>query len=360
MADVLKLAQLSTLLAQQGQQGTAFNPGMNAYMQSLIGSGQSATQAEAQKKAEKDAKKKNGLASKILPMAGTVVGGMFGGPVGASLGGMAGTAAGGAVDGGGVDPGAVATAGVSGYMGQAKADGVEGFNPAQGTVPNQLPINPTAPNAKPTISPMASGPSPADGAPFTIGDLSTQATANVPSPMASSVAAPAVADAQSLMAGGNGMADLMKYAPLIGAAGGFVTGGKDAYTGDVSSPKRPGQTMGAPGADGQRNALRSKNFSTMTPEEAKKLSDTDKQLLYKYMSEGGSLTPEQAAALPRDMKKVMRGQGYEGMPQRGDMLKSRLQKALMGLAIGSGVQSVAGGGGMGKLLPTGAGTFDYQ
>lgn len=68
MADGLKLAQLSTLLAMMGQPGASANPGDAAFVNGLIGSGQSATMAEAQKKAEKKAKKSKG----ILGTVGTV------------------------------------------------------------------------------------------------------------------------------------------------------------------------------------------------------------------------------------------------------------------------------------------------
>lgn len=89
--DAQQLAQLATLLAQQGQAGATYNPGQSAWLQSLIGSGQSAVQAEAQKKAQKEAEKKKSsglgqiagaLLGSVVPGVGTAAGMLAGAGIG--------------------------------------------------------------------------------------------------------------------------------------------------------------------------------------------------------------------------------------------------------------------------------------
>lgn len=371
MADGLKLSQLSTMLAQQGLQGTAFNPGMQAYMQSLVGSGQSAIQAEAQKKAEK--KKKGSGLDKLLGTAGTIAGAAVGGPVGAGIGGSLGTAAGQAVGGGEMDFGQIASTGVSAGMG--------GFMPGMGGASAQMNPSPTAPNITPApapgtpkiISPLASveggitpaqgtAPAGSPGTPGGVGVSGAPAPAPTPSAPTGTAIAPAPTATPSTASGGGGAGDLMKYAPLIGAGVGALTGGKEAYNSPVSAPAS--MQTGGGGGGILASSIRGRNFEGMSPQELKKFMKSDptaNQAVMGYLQGGGAFTPDQAAAIPRDMKKVYRSAGLVGMPSSGEVTKERIKKALMGLAVGYGVSGGFGGNASkGQLVPTGAGTYDYQ
>ncbi len=133
--DSLQMAQLAALLANQGQQYTAQNPGQQAMLTGLHGSAQGAIQAEAQKKAEKEAEKKNkskkfgSLGSALGTIAGVALAPVTGGASLAipALTGAAGGAIGSAI-GGGYDVGGSAMSGAvqgatGGLMGRLMGGG---------------------------------------------------------------------------------------------------------------------------------------------------------------------------------------------------------------------------------------------
>jgi hypothetical protein len=345
MADALKLSQLSTILAQQGLQGTAYNPGMQAYMQSLVGSGQSATQAEAQKKAEKDAKKKNGGASTLLGAAGTVGGAMIGGPAGAAIGGSLGSAAGQAVSGGSVDPAAIAQAGVSGYAGQMAPDIGTLFKTAQA---NAGPTSPIAPKGgMPMETKMNPGPT------------SPMAPSGGSSNMAGNAGSAGMSGAPAPTPGGGAGNALLSAAPLIGAGLGAMAGGKSAYTSPVSAPKNMQRVADGGGTGAGTARYGGGNVEGMSPQELREFMKNDpnaNEAMMNYLQGGGSLTNQQASMIPRNMQKVYRSAGMVGMPTSGAVAKERVKKALMGLAVGYGVSGGMGGGG--GAVPSG--TYDYQ
>ena len=347
MADGLKLAQLSTLLAQQGMQGAAYNPGMQAYLASLIGSGQSATMAEAQKKAEK--KKSDGTWGKILGTGGTIVGGVFGGPAGAAAGGALGNAAGQMADGGDFDFSSTATAGMSGAM--SGMSGMKGTEIPGSIPPADYNVNPIKPN------PTAPG-APGGGQPL------ADPASNTGMAGASGAPAPSTTN----MPGGDGGSDysgLMKYAPLLGAGAGLVAGGRNAYTQPVSaSPAVSRARTMAPSPMGGNAGLktmapiRAQQFATMDPRQMRNLSEGDQQLLGEYLQGGNSLTPEQAQALPRQYRKLLQKQGYSGMPQQRDIWRERLKAMLLGMGAGGAIQGMAGSG-SGRLEPSSDGTYNF-
>lgn len=371
------LPQLSTLLAQMGQQGAAYDPGTARYMQALIDSGQSMSAADAEKRAQKKAEKdkKKALGEEFGPLGAVITGGDIGNSIVKGASNAANIFA----------PG-------SGTMirGTADATGIiKEASPAPVTPMATTPASPPA--AAPivdvkTLSPVPTG----QGAPSSglsdamryiqMGNSAGGIPASeVPNALAAfdkmnnGSAAPALAAAtttapgaatEAAPASGGGILDTVaNAAPLIGAGLGAINGARGAYNQPVAAPKVTGAVANIPGVSGApagsaaqqaqaRNAM--DTVGTMKPGEFRNLGDEGQMRVMSYLQQGGTLTPEQARNMPREMKEYLRAQGYSGMPSKGKVIGNTLKQGVMGYLLGTLAKDQFGAG---TLTATGPSSY---
>jgi len=299
--DGLKMAQLATLIAMMGQGPASRDPNTKAMNESLIGSGQSATQAEARKKAAKDAKKDKGI-GKALGAAGAIAAAPFTGGASLSYLPMA-VSAGGVMDSAlmGNTQGATQNAmdvGM-GYMMAKSMPKKEKATPVLGVPKDHLEEFDPGLGAK---SDIPSAVTETQGSPDPMATPSMEVKSLAPPPPTS----PAGGGKNSPV-GPNSMASLAKPA-IIGLTGATAQRMASNRRAAAAGPPRPDAASG--GAANRVGLAAQPNAATMTPMQIRGSSEREKLLMEPSangMHGSGTLTKVQARSLGMSPEAIAEG-----------------------------------------------------